>query len=163
MKYLLILLFPAIVFANQEECNIDDNGNCVVETQTIEQERVKEKTPEQYKKSSIKRKMKDGTVQEFNGDDFKIVPRTQTRSKIKTRTIVVRPTHKSRRHNISLHLGYSPNDHMTRDGNEISHEQKLHFGASYMYDLIEFEESAMSLGVMVLTNETAMGSIGLSF
>ena len=176
MNKLLILILLTLSFSvsandNWEDCELNDDGYCVVESETLEEEVVKEKTPARFKDSKIRRKTKDGRMQEFDGDRYKIVPRTQKRYKKKVQKRVIRPVivNEKKRHNVSLLAGIAPrSDFKRRDISanrvEVEHGSKLHFGLSYSYDLLEINDDLdLSVGGLIQTNESIMGSIGLSF
>lgn len=181
MKNIILLIALCLVAAyshadekkdNWEDCKLNDDGYCIVEKETLQEETVKEKTPKQYKDSKIRRKMKDGRIQEFDGDNFKIVPRTQKRYKKKVEKKIVRPViiNKQKRHHINLLVGVAPDADFSRADRTpnrnviVEHESDLHLGLSYSYDLLELSDDLdLSIGGQIQTNESFFGSIGVSF
>ena len=157
------------------ECKLNDDNECIIETDVLETETVKEKTPEKFKDSKIKRTTKDGKVVEFDGDNYKIVPRTQKRYKKKTKRTVVKPVvlnvEQKRHHNLSLMVGYAPDQDISRRtitpnrDVELRHESNLHLGLSYDYlDLIEITDDVdLSIGGQIMTNESFFGRLGVSW
>ena len=132
---------------------------------------VKETTPKVFKDSTIKRKLADGTVQEFNGDDYKIVPRKQLRTKCAqpTPVVIVKEVEKVKRqrNRLQLFAGNGPSDSLSTsfNGNSAtvqSGDENL-LGIGYSRDIIDFKDSSLSLGGFYFSNETVGASVGLSW
>lgn len=81
MDYEIVRLMSSVEDKDYDECLLDNNGVCNVDAEEIIKENFSEKPPKVFKNSNIKRKLKDGTFQEFDGDDYKIVPRNGKRLK----------------------------------------------------------------------------------
>jgi hypothetical protein len=158
---------------NYVECQLNDDNECVVETETLEKETVEEKTPKKFEDSTITRKTKDGKTVTLDGDKYKIVPRKQTRYRKKVKKQVVRPIviNEKKHHNISLLVGYGPDADISRRtitpnrDVELTHESSLQLGLSYDYlDVVEItDDMDLSLGLQIQTNESAFGRVGISF
>lgn len=151
-------------------------------------EKVEEATPKVFKDSDVVRKLKDGTTQRFDGDKFKIVPRTQIKRKpcpptivekivkvphIVTKTIVKRykvVQTKRLRNKLTLLLGNGPSDdlHVSRNTsnnsiNIMSTDENL-VGAQYSRDVLDFNDDlSLNIGATYLSNETVIIGIGLSW
>lgn len=163
-----VLAFSVSSVSAAEQCQLNDDGVCVVESEKLKEEKVTEKTPKVFKNSNIKRKLKDGTVQEFDGNKYKIVPRTQTRYKKVVKKKEVRPVivnEKSKKNNITLLVGYAPEDDLEKTGpNEYTHEFDVFLGLQYTRDILELSEDMdLSVTGQVQTNESIFGGIGVSF
>lgn len=132
---------------------------------------VKESTPKVFKKSSIKRKLADGTIQEFNGDNYKIVPRKQVRTKCAkpAPVVIVKEIKKIKRqrNHLQLYVGNGPSDSLSTSfyGNSasVTSEDENLLGISYSRDIIDFKNSSLSLGGFYFSNETVGASVGLSW
>lgn len=117
-----------------------------------------EETPSKFKDSDIKRKLKDGKVQTFDGNKYKIVPRgVKSKPIVVTKTIVKKA--KIKKNRVSLLAGASPSGKLERDGNEVSTESNLNIGLQYQ----RLINDNVSIGIQVQTNESVLGSIGLDF
>lgn len=129
------------------------------------------KAPAPFQNSDITRKLEDGTLQKFDGDEYKIVKRNQkpVKPKVKvikervevTKTVVkIKPPKKNR---ITLYGGVGPNELDGRRLNDSTTRVELDneavFGVGYSRRL----NDTLSLEVMGLTNETVLGGVGLEF
>ena len=163
-----ITLCATILFAGQANAETTDNS-CKVST-------VKESTPEVFKKSDVTRKLKDGTVQRFDGDKYKIVPRTQKRKVCKecvpsvkiVNTIEEKKVIVRKRNHLQLYLGNGPSDDLNtnRQGNTFSasSEDENLIGIGYSRDIIDLDEDlSLSIGGFYFSNETIGASVGLSW
>jgi len=142
--------------------------SCKVSTST-------EETPKQFKDSGVTRVLKDGSVQKFDGDKFKIVPRTQKR-KVCPPTVVVQERIvkeevikiERKRNHLQLYVGNGPSDSLStsRNGNTItvqSEDENL-LGLGYSRDIIDLNEDiSLSVGGFYFTNETVGVSVGVSW
>lgn len=178
MKVLLSLLI-AVSFAKEEkidECILNSKGICTVETEKITDKTVEEKTPKQFQDSGIKRKLPDGSVQEFDGDKYKIVPRTQKRKVVvkdekKFKPVLIREkvieknvTHKNR---LSIILGHGPNGNMDCDAIDrdlrCRTEDELNLGLQYMRDFKTRENYSIHGLIQGNTNKSMGLGIGVGF
>jgi len=138
---------------------------------------VKEKTPEVFKKSDVTRVLNDGTVQKFDGNKYKIVPRTQKRRFCKTcgpkpvvvERVVKETVIKRKRNNLQLFLGNGPSDSLrvTNTGQNTarvtSGDENL-IGIGYSREILDIDEDlSLSVGAQYLTNETLTLSVGLNW
>lgn len=142
------------------------------DAQTCESKIVKEATPKVFQDSGVTRKLKDGTVQKFDGDKYKIVPRTQKRTKCKSNTVYVKETRtiiKRKRNRLQLFLGNGPSDSLlTRKTGPLSvqvqSEDENLLGLGYSREIIDINEDvSLTLGGQYFTNETLTLSVGLSW
>jgi hypothetical protein len=172
MKKLAILLALVCTSVLAEEskdwmeCKLNSAGICIVESEKLQKEVIKEETPKVYKDSNIRRKLKDGKIQEFDGDKFKIVPRSQTRYKKVVEKKMVKPViiKKSKKNNITLLAGHAPDAGLRKNGNKVSHDHGTVLGLQYTRDVLELNKNVdLSLTGQVQTNESFFGGIGLSF
>lgn len=124
--------------------------------------------PERFEDSSIKRKLKDGSVQSFNGNDYMIVPRTSEKPKpkkqvVKERVEIVKTIVKlkpQKKNRVTLYAGYGPADLETNQTvTKIKLDKDAVIGLGYSRKLNE----SINLDILGLTNETIMGGIGISF
>lgn len=135
---------------------------------------VKEIAPDVFKNSNIKRRLKNGKIQEFDGDSYKIVPRKQLRKickpKIKTKEVVkVVERVKETKNNLSLLVGNGPSDSLkyayssVNSVNAKSGDENF-LGIGYTRDVLRLSESTrLSIGGFYLTNETIGASLGVSW
>ena len=142
--------------------------------QTCTSKIVKEATPKVFVDSGVTRKLKDGTVQKFDGDKYKIVRRTQKRKKCapKVVTVIERRTKtviKRKRNKLQLFLGNGPSDSLSsrRTGPlsaQVQSEDENLLGVGYSREIIDINEDlSISIGGQYLTNETLTLSIGLNW
>lgn len=117
------------------------------------------KAPKPFDDSSIKRKLKNGSIQSFDGNRYKIVPRTSKSSK-KLNKSVSKPISKVRKNRISLLVGSAPKAKIYTPAVDTAKvESKLAIGLQYQRLITE----KVSLGVQIQSNESAFGSVGLDF
>lgn len=124
----------------------------------------KESTPKVFKDSKIKRKLKDGSTQEFDGDKFKIVPRIGYKRVVKTKTVIEKVVEKTKinKNRFKVLAGSAPKGletTQTPSGAVVEEDRGLVLGLGY--DRLVTEK--VSLGAQVQTNRTIMLSIGLDF
>jgi len=141
---------------------------CEADEMLVKTEPV-DKAPAPFKDSAIKRKLKDGTMQEFDGDKYKIVRRTK-KTKIKkerppvTTIVVEKPVHFKNR--ISVLAGFGALGNLKENDNAFLRgfetEQGLVMGLQYQRDLRIREDYSLHGGVQVQTNKTLsiMGGVG---
>jgi len=138
--------------------------------QTCTSKIVKEATPNIFVDSRVTRKLKDGTIQKFDGNKYKIVPRTQKRKKytpdsdlrnrviIRTQkrkkytpkvvTVIERRTKtviKRKRNKLQLFLGNGPSDSLSsrRTGPlsaQVQSEDENLLGVGYSREIIDINE-----------------------
>jgi hypothetical protein len=170
MKYLICLLIPIASFASERDCELQD-GVCRVEVEKLQESQVSESTPQIYRDSTIQRTLPDGTKMHFDGNNYKIVPRSQSKFVKKTEVVIIRPPSnvKRHKHNITLLIGDGPAADMNRvvtgpTTAVVTHENETLFGAQYSYDFLELNDSVdLNLTGQVQTNETFLIGIGASF
>lgn len=175
-----LVLLSLSVFAqepkNIDECVLDSTGLCKFETSEIKETVVKEKTPENFDKSKIKRKLKDGSFQEFDGNKFKIVPRTQKRLKktkvkkavkpviIREKKVLKNVTHKNR---VSLFVSQGPSGELecssSRNRGNCSTESGLNLGIQGQRDFYTDEDFSLHGLIQVQTNREVSVGIGVGF
>ena len=115
---------------------------------------VAAKAPEPFQDSGIKRQLKDGKVQKFDGNKYKIVRRG-----VKTKPKVVTKKAKVKKNRVSLLAGVSPTGHLDRSGNKVSTERSLSVGLQYQ----RLVTDKFNVGIQVQTNESVLGSVGFDF
>lgn len=159
-----------------DECVLDSNGVCTVETKDVEDKLVKEKTPEAFKDSDIVRETKDGKKIKFDGNKYKIVPRTQkktvkVKSKKRFRPVLIRDrdvvrnvTHKNR---VSLMATYGPTGNLdcNQNSNLVScnTDNELNLGIQLMRDLKTRDNYSVHGLIQGQTNKTIGIGLGVGF
>lgn len=131
----------------------------------------KPKAPEIFQDSEIKRTLKDGSVQSFDGDEYMIVRRgakkkpapTPELKVIRERVEVVKTIVKIKqesKNRITLYGGYGPNDlEVNENVTKIKLDKDGVVGLGYSRKIT----NKVNLDIIGLSNETFMGGIGLSF
>lgn len=137
-----------------------------------------EKAPRPFEDSNIKRKLKDGSTQEFDGNKYKIVRRTHSHKKptpakkeeiscgCEVREKCCKGIKEPHRNRVSLLAGYGALgniDETVENGiPRFETEQGLVMGLQYMRDLHVDEDMSFHLGVQGQTNKTLsiMGGVG---
>ena len=152
MKNLLLLtLLLGSVF-----CKADESYEEVVYPEF--RSSASEKAPAPFQDSDIKRKLKDGSVQQFDGNKYMIVKRGAKSPKVAP--VVVNETkiikHKNR---VSLLAGRAPDGDLSVSGRTVYTEPEFTVGLQYQRVLTE----RFNVGIQVQTNESVFGSIGLDF
>jgi len=162
---ILVLIF--VCFSSIYYCSFAHAG------ETCTTKLVKEETPKQFKKSDVTRVLKDGTIQKFDGDKYKIVPRTQKRKvckackpKVVESVVTVKEkVFKRRRNHLQLLIGDGPDDELSvLSGNRIRSNGEPVVGIAYSRDMFRLNRKhSVSVGIFYLSNETVGGSIGVSW
>lgn len=116
---------------------------------------AQDNVPESFKDSGIKRKLKNGIVQKFDGNKYKIVPR---KTKPRKPKIVVEEKKVYKKNAVKLFLGYGPNE-LERNGNTVELDRNPFVGVGYQRMLNE----EISVEVQVHTNESAIIGGGFHF
>lgn len=125
------------------------------------------KAPTPFEDSNIKRKLKDGTIQEFDGNKYKIVrrktgPQPQhkpTPAPAPAPKIIVK-TKPSPKNRLTLYGGYGPNDlEINETATKVRLDKDGLFGIGYSRKIGE----TLSLDAVILSNETFMGGLGVNF
>lgn len=126
-------------------------------------------TPKPFEDSDIERKLKDGTVQKFDGDEYMIVKRTHSHAKKKQALPVVqyvdREVKTSRKRRISVFVGHGPTDNLEviRNNNgSASVQNDTGMVGTAQYQQV-FNEKGWNWGVQLQTNETVSIGIGKDF
>lgn len=177
---MMIALMPLASKASEakkvDECILDSKGVCRFETTEVKEKQVKEKTPKVFKKSKIKRKLKDGSYQEFDGDNYKIVPRNQKRLqkakvKKKIRPVLIRekkvPNNISHKNRISLVVAYGANGDLDcnsdSNGYRCETTQSLNLGIQGLRDFYSGDDMSVHGLIQIQTNKEISIGIGLGF
>lgn len=129
-----------------------------------------EPTPDYFKDSNIKRRLKDGSIQKFDGDKYKIVPRAHTHKKPAPRPVCCQfkplPAKKQFRNRVNLIVGYGARGTLmeTREPGYVGYrtENGGVAGLQYLRDVSVREDYAWTIGVQAQTNRTfsVMGGVG---
>lgn len=114
-----------------------------------------DKAPAPFTDSGIKRKLKDGRVQKFDGNKYKIV-RRGVKSKPK---VVVKEKRVYKKNTVKGFLGYGPNDLDRVNSNRVDLEFSPFVGVGYQRHL----NGEFSIEVIGTTNESLMLGGGFSF
>lgn len=124
-----------------------------------------DKAPAPFEDSDIERVLKDGKVQKFDGNRYKIVPRKKNDdSKPKVKTKIVKVTKKVVRlreppkNSVSAFTGYGPSG-LDREGTTVRTERDIVFGIGYDRRI----NTGSSLRVIGISNGTIMGGVGFDF
>ena len=117
--------------------------------------------PKVLKDSQIERKLKNGKVQKFNGNDYKIVrrgsePKPKRITKIITKKIYVKQP--QRKNSVMLYGGYGPTG-LEQEGNRVRLTGGAVLGLNYSRKL----NVNTRLGVMIMTNKSILGGVGFDF
>lgn len=112
---------------------------------------AQEKAPAPFDDSSIKRRLKNGKLQKFDGNKYKIVKRRKTKSKTKKQV-------KTKKNAVKLFLGYGPDD-LDKEGNRVELDRNPFLGIGYQR-MLNKEFSVEAIGT---TNESLMIGGGYHF
>lgn len=125
-----------------------------------------EKAPEPFQNSSIERKLENGKVQKFDGNQYMIVPRQKAKVKpvAKTspapapKTIVKKVPHPKNR--VTIYGGMGPDDiELNTGGDSARLEREAQLGIGYSRRITE----RVHVDVIIISNETYMGGVGVNF
>jgi len=131
-----------------------------VEKEDVRGTASEEKAPKPFEDSDIKRELKDGKVQKFDGNKYMIVRRGAKKKKPVTKTITVVKKQPRKKNRLTLYVGSDPNDLETNSTNDkVILDKDGLWGVGYTRNLNE----TIHLDAVILTNETVMGGIGVSF
>jgi hypothetical protein len=97
---------------------------------------AQDKTPESFVDSNIERKLKDGTVQKFDGNSYKIVKRGEKKKKTEP-SVVLKENTIHKKNAIKLFVGHGPGDIERRSNTRVDLENKAFFGLGYQRMLNE--------------------------
>lgn len=114
-----------------------------------------DKAPAPFTDSGIKRKLKDGRVQKFDGNKYKIV-RRGVKSKPK---VVIKERRVYKKNTVKGFLGYGPNDLERANSTRVELERSPFVGVGYQRHLNE----EFSIEVIGTSNESLMLGGGFSF
>jgi hypothetical protein len=168
---LTMLLSSAVVVAEPLKCELNKDGSCTVQTEKLKKAVETVKTPEAFENSKIKRRLKDGSTQEFDGNDYQIVPRQQERYKKVVESINV-PANSSKKrmpNRLSLLLGVGPEADMSRAQGPatrvvVEHENVPVIGLQYMRDIMSLSENVdLSVLGQIQSNESALIGLGVAY
>lgn len=125
-----------------------------------------EKAPEIFKDSDIKRKLKDGTIQKFDGDKYKIVKRQHVhrRKKVERKEVVIKRV--SFKNRVSLLAGFGALGNLverTDTQRTVETEQGLVMGLQYQRSIKQKEDYEVIIGIQAQTNKTLSGMVGIGF
>lgn len=125
--------------------------------------------PAPFKDSAIERKLKNGKIQEFDGDKYMIVRRRKYKKEPKPAPIVKNYKGESHRNRVSILAGESPSGNLNCNSTSCSTEREAHLGLQYMRDFTEAvdykDRSDFSVHglIQVQTNESIYLGLGLGF
>lgn len=120
------------------------------------QSHAEDKAPKPFNDSEIKRSLKDGKVQEFDGNKYMIVRRG---SKTKVAPIIKEVPRDYKKHSVKVFLGYGPNDLEVNNNRRVDLDKDPLLGIGYGY---KFTES-ISVELQGISNETGMVGLGFHF
>ena len=106
-----------------------------------------------FKNSNIKRKLKNGKTQEFDGDKYKIVPRHQKR----------KPAPDFHDNRVSLLVGEGPAQQLIVDEDGARTGRDEFLGLQYMRTVKRTADYELHLLLQVQTNESGAAGIGVGF
>lgn len=117
-----------------------------------------DKAPKPFQDSDIKRKLDDGTVQKFDGNKYKIVPR---HGKKKAKPVAKKQKDDCGCSNrVSMLAGYGALGNLKADETSVRTENGLVLGLQYMRD---FKDDGFHLLIQAQTNETFSVGAGIDF
>lgn len=125
-----------------------------------------EPAPKKFKDSDIKRVLKDGSVQKFDGDKYKIVRRVHRHTKkTQTRQVVIKEP-RYFKNEVSLLAGFGALGNLVEQTDTfrtVSTEQGLVLGLQYQRSIKQREDYEITLGIQAQTNKTFSGMVGIGF
>ena len=106
--------------------------------------------------SKIIRKLENGKVQKFNGNDYKIVPRKPTRKKAKRI-----------KNHVVLLVGFGPQGTLTNQVNNgiaiISNKNSIIGAAQYIREVWHNDKFGVDASLQLQTNRTGLIGVGIGF